>query len=100
MSKKSFIDDVKTDYNPAQAFISPQPLKDKEAIEAELKAERERRSKPRLEKRLNLLTTEKLHKDLQDLSRYDGRSVNSIINDALADYLETRKNDIEKIRSL
>ena len=75
-------------------------MKDKEAIEAELKAERERRSKPRLEKRLNLLTTEKLHKDLQDLSRYDGRSVNSIINDALADYLETRKNDIEKIRSL
>ena len=107
MEKKSFIDDVTNSYNPAEAFIStaqPEPttakLEDREAIEAKLKAERERRNKPTLEKRLNLLITEKLYNDLKDLSRFDGRSVNGIINDTLAEYVASRQNDLNKIRSL
>ena len=99
MSKKSFIDDVKTEY-PATAYLSTPTLKDKDSIEAELKAERERRNKPRLDKRLNLLLTQALYDDLSDLSRFDGRSVNSIINEALTELTTKRKSDIEKIRSL
>ena len=100
MSKKSFIDDVASEYNPAQAFISTPPLKDKDSIEAELKAERERRNKPRLDKRLNLLLTQALYDDLSDLSRFEGKSVNSLINEALQNLTTARKGDIEKIRSL
>ena len=103
MSKKSFINDVTNEYNPAQAFISTPPLKDKEAIEAELKevrAKKENASKPRLEDRLNLLISKQLHNDLSDLSRFDGKSINSIINKVLTEYTESRQADIEKIRSL
>ena len=107
MTKKSFIDDVAKDYNPAEAFISKAPieaprppLEDRETIEAKLKAERERKNKPTLEKRLNLLLTEELFSDLKDLSRFDGRSVNKIINETLADYINSRKDDLNKIRSL
>ena len=98
--KKTFINDVTSEYNPAQAFISTPPLKDKESIEAELKAERERRNKPRLDKRLNLLLTQALYDDLTALSRFEGKSVNSIINEVLSELTTARKDDIEKIRSL
>lgn len=105
--KKSFINDVKSEYNPAQAFMSAPLLKDREAIEAELKAEQERKAtqgkntgKARLENRLNLLISKQTHNDLVDLSRYDGRSINSIINKVLTDYLASRQDDIDKIRSL
>jgi hypothetical protein len=107
MTKKSFIDDVAKDYNPAEAFISTPaqtptkpPLEDRETIEAKLQAERERRNKPRLDKRLNLLLTQALYDDLTALSRFDGKSVNSIINEALTELTTARKGDIEKIRSL
>ena len=107
MTKKSFIDDVAKDYNPAEAFISTPaptpakpPLEDRETIEAKLQAERERRNKPRLDKRLNLLLTQALYDDLTALSRFDGKSVNSIINEALTELTTARKSDIEKIRSL
>ena len=107
MTKKSFINDVVKEYNPAEAFLSKAPaetltpsLKDKDSIEAELKAERERRNKPRLDKRLNLLLTQALYEDLTDLSRFDGKSVNSIINEALTELTTARKDDIQKIRSL
>lgn len=106
MTKKSFIDDVAKDYNPAEAFISKAPtpakppLEDRETIEAKLRAERERKSKPRLDKRLNLLLTQALYEDLTALSRFDGKSVNSIINEALTELTTARKSDIEKIRSL
>lgn len=98
--KKSFKNDLTNEYNPAQAFISTPPLKDKESIEAELKAERERRNKPRLDKRLNLLLTQALYDDLTALSRFEGKSVNSIINEVLSELTTARKDDIEKIRSL
>lgn len=107
MSKKTFIEDVKNEYNPAEAFLSKAPietpkppLEDRETIEAKLQAERERRNKPRLDKRLNLLLTQALYDDLSDLSRFDGKSVNSIINEALSELTTARRNDIEKIRSL
>ena len=109
MSKKSFIDDVTKDYNPAEAFISTPapaptpakpPLEDRETIEAKLQAERERRNRPTLEKRLNLLLTDELFNDLKDLSRFDGRSVNKIINETLAEYMDSRRDDLNKIRSL
>lgn len=106
MSKKSFINDVAS-YNPAEAFIStptPAPakpqLEDRDSIEAKLQAERERRNKPTLEKRLNLLLTDELFNDLKDLSRFDGRSVNKLINETLADYVASRQDDLNKIRSL
>ena len=99
MTKKSFIDDVTNEY-PATADLSTTTLEDRETIEAKLQAERERRNKPRLDKRLNLLLTQALYDDLTALSRFDGKSVNSIINEALTELTTARKGDIEKIRSL
>lgn len=99
MTKKSFIDDVTNEY-PATAYLSTTTLEDRETIEAKLQAERERRNKPRLDKRLNLLLTQALYDDLTALSRFDGKSVNSIINEALTELTTARKGDIEKIRSL
>ena len=99
MTKKSFIDDVTNEY-AATAYLSTTTLEDRETIEAKLQAERERRNKPRLDKRLNLLLTQALYDDLTALSRFDGKSVNSIINEALTELTTARKCDIEKIRSL
>ena len=109
MSKKSFIDDVAKDYNPAEAFISTSTttapadtkpiIKDREAVEAELQAERERKANV-LSERMQILLSKQQVKDLKDLSRFDGRSVNNIINTVIADYIKARQDDLNKIRSL
>lgn len=100
MKKPDFKAEVMNEINPATAYLSTTTLEDRETIEAKLQAERERRNKPRLDKRLNLLLTQALYDDLTALSRFDGKSVNSIINEALTELTTARKGDIEKIRSL
>ena len=106
MAKKTFIDDIKEAETPQPqlAFLSTSPLegvKNKKQIEQQLKAERERKAAKQIkDKRLNILITNEMHKDILDLCRFEGISLNGLFNKAVAEYIGKNKDKIDKIRGL
>lgn len=111
MTKKSFMQDVEQ-YNPAQAFMTPQKenptstsamgakLQEKlDQIRAQ-KAQVEKAVKDLETRRLQLVMTEALYNDISDLARYDGKKVAQFIKDTLRNEINARKDNIEAIRSL
>jgi len=106
MVKKAFDDELKEAEapQPAMAFITTQPLKgvkNKKQIEKQLKAERQRQEEKQIkDKRLNILITNTMHKDILDLCRFEGISLNGLFNKAVEEYLSRNKSKIDKIRGL
>lgn len=111
MTKKSFTDDLKQ-YNPAQAFMTPAQeaptstsamgVKLQEQLDEikKQKAKIEKIAKDLETRRLQLVMTEALYNDIVDLARYDGKKVAQFIKDTLRNEINTRKDNIEAIRSL
>ena len=101
MTKKSF-------ENPAMNYITaPEPEQTPQAAEQATEPERAQHNRtetPRRPKagasrnacRLNMLVTRELRDQIQALADIDEKSVNSFLNDVIAAYIDSRREEYEQ----